>query len=75
MKHLKKMIAPILITVISLAYLIVFGVIFITVPGLPLLLSVTGGILWLFLAGVSIFVFVERIKEIRSGEEDDLSQY
>ena len=75
MKHLKKMIAPILITVISLAYLIVFGVIFIAVPGLPLLLSVTGGILWLFLAGVSIFVFVERIKEIRSGEEDDLSQY
>ena len=75
MKHLKKMIAPILITVISLAYLIVFGVIFITVPGLPFLLSVTGGILWLFLAGESIFVFVERIKEIRSGEEDDLSQY
>lgn len=75
MKHLKKMIAPIIITAISLVYLIAFGVVFLTVPGLPLWLSVTGGILWLFLAGVSIFVFVERIKEIRSGEEDDLSQY
>ena len=48
MKHLKKMIAPIIITAISLVYLIAFGVVFVTVPGLPLWLSVTGGILWLF---------------------------
>lgn len=31
--------------------------------------------LWVALIGVSVFVLVERIKEVRSGEEDDLSQY
>ena len=33
------------------------------------------GIISLALAGVVIYVLVERIKEIRSGVEDDLSQY
>ena len=75
MKHFKKMIAPIVITFISLVYLIVCGTIFIIVPGIPVWISVIGCISWILLAGVSIFVFVERIKEIRNGEEDDLSQY
>ena len=33
------------------------------------------GIVFLGLCGVAVFVLIERIKEIRSGEEDDLSQY
>jgi hypothetical protein len=36
-------------------------------------------ILWLViplgLMGVSVFVLIERIKEIRSGDEDDLGKY
>lgn len=66
-------IAPIVITVLILLYLVVcFGVLMAILPGIwkYILLIVPVAI-----AGVSIFVCVERIKEIRSGEEDDLSQY
>ncbi len=41
----------------------------------PMWLRVTGVIIPLALIGVSIFVLIERITEIRSGEEDDLSKY
>jgi len=37
--------------------------------------KVTEIIVPLALIGVSIFVLIERIKEIRGGEEDDLSKY
>lgn len=75
MKHLKKMIAPIIITAITVVYLIVFAGFFLFTVGIPLWIKITGALLWFFFAGMSIFVFIERIKEIRSGEEDDLSQY
>ena len=48
--------------------------IFVLIPlsvGLRLLI----GLIPLCLAGVSVYVLVERIKEVRSGEEDDLSNY
>ena len=58
--HGKKMIASIVLVLISSVSILVKG----------LLISVP-----LALAGVMIGVTVSRIKEIRSGEEDDLSQY
>ncbi len=73
-KHKKKMIAPIAITAVLLIYLIVYAIAILTVGGLhPLLLLLAIPIIALG-AGL-IYVLRERLKEIRSGEEDDLSNY
>ena len=72
-EHGKKMIAPIVITVIVvLYYLLYFGVL---LYFLPLILKIIFGIIPLLLGGVMIYVCVERIREIKGGEEDDLSKY
>ncbi len=69
----KGFIAPIVITVILLLYFIVyFGFLIAVLPG------VWKYVLLLFpiaFAGVLIYVCNQRIKEIRSGDEDDLSKY
>lgn len=73
-EHSKKIVAPAIITGIFVMYYLFFLVICLCIPipaGLRLLL----GIVPLALMGVAIFVLVERIQEITSGEEDDLSQY
>ena len=71
----KKLIAPIVITVIILIYYIGFAVICFIGEGIPLLAKLIGGVIPLILAGVCIYILIERINEIKSGEEDDLSQY
>ena len=70
--HTKKMIAPIIIVSLLVLYYIGFFILcmFIPIAPLPKLLL---GLVPLLLAGVGIYVLVERIKEIRSGEDDDLS--
>lgn len=70
----KKIIAPIIITILLLIYfsIFIFGVI--NIDG-SLWIKVTVLVILLGLMGGSIFVLVERIKEIRSGEEDDLGKY
>jgi hypothetical protein len=70
----KKVIAPIIITCLLVLYFIFWILGIISVPDL-LWLKVIGIIIPLSFIGVSIFVLIERIKEIRSGEEDDLSKY
>lgn len=68
-----KMIAPIVITVLLvLYYLLYFGLLLSLLDGLWKYLL---GIVPLGLAAGMIKVCLDRIKEIRSGEEDDLSQY
>lgn len=72
--HFKKLMAPIVITGLLLLYygFILFN--FVRIPesmGIRLLLLVIP----LGFMGVSVFVLVERIKEIRSGDEDDLGKY
>lgn len=73
--HTKKMIAPIVISAVVILYYIAFAITCIVVEEMPLLVKLLCGILPLFIAGGSIYVLIERIKEIRSGEEDDLSKY
>ena len=70
----KKIIPPIIITCILLLYFIFWLLGVISIPD-PLWLKILGTIIILFFIGVSIFVLIERIKEIRSGEDDDLSKY
>ena len=71
--HKKKMIAPIVVTVLMVLYYVLY---------FCLLASVTSGlwrialgILPLALSALMVKVCIERIKEIKEGEEDDLSQY
>ncbi len=72
--HGRKMIAPIIITIIIVMYYIGFAAVCFLMP-IPLGLGLIFGFIPLVLAGVIIYVLVERIHEIRSGIEDDLSQY
>lgn len=73
-KHVKKMIAPIVITIIVMAYYLFFFIV-IFASGMPMIAKILLGVLPALFIGVLIYVLVERIKEIRSGEEDDLSKY
>jgi len=71
---INKLIAPIIITALLVIYLgtYIWGWSKVPLPPIP---RVLGLLIPLGLIGVSIFVLVERIKEVRSGEEDDLSKY
>lgn len=72
-EHMKKMIAPIIVTVlVILYYVLYFGILIYLVPGV---FKIIIGIIPLIFTGLMIYVCVERIKEINGGEEDDLSKY
>ena len=71
----KKLAAPIVITILLALWLLVQVRVFLWAPGLPLDIKGIGLIIPLGLLGVLLFVLAERIKEIRSGEEDDLDNY
>ena len=71
--HGKKMVAPIVITVLTVIYFIVYFTLLIhAVEGIA---RIALGVVPLAFIGVMIGVCVQRIKEIRSGEEDDLGKY
>lgn len=72
--HTKKMIAPIVIASLLILYYAGFFILCMCIP-IPLAPKLLLGLVPLLLAGVCIYVLAERIKEIRSGEEDDLSNY
>lgn len=72
--HTRKIIAPVVITVLLVLYLAFFMVTWIFNP-VSLSIKLIGTLIPLASIGVSVYVLVERIKEIRSGEEDDLSKY
>ena len=69
----KKMVAPIVVTVLMIAYYIIyFGFLITLVSGIW---KYALGIIPLVFSIVMIKVCIERIKEIKKGEENDLSQY
>ena len=72
--YLKKLIAPIVITLLLLLY---YGFILLNLIRIPESVGIRIMLLVIPLGfmGVSIFVLVERIREIRSGDEDDLGKY
>ena len=71
--HRKKMIAPIVVSVILILYYVVyFGFLISLFDGVWKYLL---GIIPFMLSAVIINVCVERIKEIKKGEEDDISKY
>ena len=69
----RKFIAPIVVTVLMVAYYVVyFGFLIALLPGVW---KYVLGLLPLALSVVMVKVCIERIQEIKKGEEDDLSQY
>ena len=69
----KGMIAPVIITILLIVYYVAyFGLLISLLEGA---LKYLLGILLLLFSGVMIKVCLERLKEIKEGNEDDLSQY
>lgn len=71
----KKLIAPIIITVLLVLYFMGYALMIAVIDDLPLIAKLIGFLIPALLTGVSVSVLAERIKEVRSGEEDDLSKY
>ena len=73
-EHRKKMTAPIVITVLFVLYLIAYVILVILAAGWsPAMLLLT---IPLVALGIGMVVVLkERIREIKSGEEDDLEKY
>ena len=72
-EHQKKMIAPILITVLVIGYYIFYFALLIRLTGG--VVSLLLGTVPLLLSGTMLYVCIQRIREIEGGEEDDLGQY
>ena len=71
--HKKKMLAPIIITVLMIVYYIIyFGLLISVLDGI---FKYVLGIIPIIFSVVIIKVCIERIKEIKGGEADDLSEY
>ena len=71
--HRKKMIAPIVVTAIMIVYYVVyFGFLLSLLDGIW---TYVFGIIPFLMAAVMVKVCIERISEIRKGEEDDIGKY
>lgn len=71
---IKKIIVPITITVLMIVYYVVYFIFFAVI--IPYFwLKIIFVIVPIILSAIMIFVCIERIKEIKGGEEDDLSKY
>ena len=69
----KKLLAPIIVTVIMVLYYALYLGILVT--ALDGFFKYALGIIPIVLSAVMVMVCIERIKEIQKGEEDDLSKY
>ncbi len=69
------MIAPVVIVALISIYYIAIGVIFAYMNGVPMLAKIIALVVPALLSGVAITVHIQRIKEIKKGEDDDLSKY
>ena len=69
----KKMLPPIVVSVIIILYYVVyFGILITLLEGIW---KYVLGIIPLIFSAVMLKVCIERIKEIKEGEEDDISKY
>ena len=69
------MIAPVVIVALISIYYIAICVIFAYMNGVPMLAKIIALVVPALLSGVAITVLIQRIKEIKKGEDDDLSKY
>jgi len=75
-KHTKKVIAPIVITVLVISYFIFYMWIgWSSNDEIPIILKILLLVVPAGFIGLITYMLFERIKEIKGGEEDDLSKY
>lgn len=74
-KQTKKLIAPIMITILIVCYFILYISVTLYLNEMPKFASLLFIIIPILLAILSVYMLFERVKEIRGGEEDDLSKY
>lgn len=74
-KQTKKIIAPIIITVLIIAYFMFYMFMGIFIEDIPSIMKVLILVIPIGLIILSITMLFERIGEIKGGEEDDLSKY
>ncbi|GHU23972.1 hypothetical protein FACS1894172_16430 [Spirochaetia bacterium] len=72
--HTKKMIAPIVVVICLAVYYTAIGIILLNIA-LPTIVKIAFIGVSILVTIVIILVMIERIKEIKKGEEDDLSKY
>ena len=72
--HKKKMIAPVIVTILFLLICAVYGL-FYLVTEVPFFIRVFVVVVISALAIAMIVTLIARIKEIKGGEEDDLNNY
>ena len=71
--HKKKIVAPIVATIcVILYYILYFGILVTVLDGI---LKYIFGIIPIIFSAIIVTVCVERIKEIKRGEEDNISKY
>lgn len=73
-KHLKKIVAPAVVTICIACYYAVYGVIIVKL-NIPNFIKIIVLIFSVIITAVLISVFIERVREINEGEEDDISKY
>lgn len=71
----KKLLAPVMIAGVLVIYYVVIAAVFFLIPDIVTAVKILLAVIPLSLAGVMFAMLLERVKEIRSGEEDDLSKY
>ena len=74
-EHRKKMVAPIVVTVIILLYYAAMGCAIFLLPDMAAWLRLALIAVPLIPSCLILHVMLQRIREIKSGEEDDLNQY
>lgn len=75
MDHRRKIITSVLIGAVVILYFVLYGSFAFFLPDVPLAIKIFLGVVGLGMAGGMIKVIIDRIREIRKGEEDDLSNY
>ena len=73
-KHIKKTIAPVVVVFAISVYYLGIGVL-VTKLQFSIIFKALIALVSIVVTLILIFVLIERIKEIRKGEEDDLSKY
>jgi len=72
--NFKKTIAPVIVTLILSIYFLSIGITFYKF-NIPNIIKLTVVIASVIFTAVIVGVFVQRLKEIKGGEEDDLGKY
>ena len=73
-KHRRKMTAPILVTILVILYFFLYFGVLVALAH-STLLRLLLGICPVLLGAAVIVVCIQRLREIKGGEEDDLGQY